>query len=477
VIPFVVLMWQSDATARLALTQGLLASISDFGVGALVTGGEAAFDARAEGPRDAYGVQARGLYGRALNFSAQGESSAPADNLSAQVGGDVSFQITPRLRFSLDTQNYLASRFGVRAVDELAARDPFIDGNRLEYTTGAGLGLHASTSRRSTFRASAGYTQAGALAASAPEALGVDAHATRGSVALAYDLGPNDTITPELRYAFTHFYHAIYGPLPGSTAGVQIERGPADIHAVTALVEETHAFGPRLLGGASLGVTAATPPPILPTRGAIFAPEARLSLRYFAPRYRLHAAYGFEYTSLGPRVGFGNQHQGLFEISFRPVRGSRYRDLQIVGIGRAAFGSAPVALNPPQRGGSMPPRATTGTLNTTSVAAGGRIDYPLRRGLSVLGAVDLQFLRGQFDPPPPGGSAPARFQTVVTLGIAGVLSTDPERTVLRDPGEQEEEDRLRQRGEMPPMQRSPRPAEDTPAQKASDEEAAASPRP
>jgi hypothetical protein len=482
VIPVVVvLMWQSDATARLGLNQSFLASISDLGNGALVTGAEASLEARAQGPRSAYGVHTRGLYGRVLNLSTGTGPSAPADNLSAQVSGDAGFQITPRLRLSLDTQNYLANRFGVRATDELAARDPFLYGDRFEYLTGGGLGLYANTSRRSTLRVTTGYAQTGALAATSPEAVGVDTHGARGSVAYAFDVGPNDTLTPELRYAFTHFYHAIYGPAPAmppsnvergsaprSLYAVALERGPADIHAVTALVGETHAFGRRTLGEASLGVTAATPPPILHTSGAVFAPEVRLSLRYFGPRYRMHAAYDFEYASLGPRIGFGSQHQGLFEISFRPVRGSRYRDLQITGLGRAGFGSAQVALRPSRSPNPMSPSAATGTLNTATVAAGGRIDYPIRRGLSALGALDLQFVRGWFGPPS-GVPSSAHLQTVVTLGIAGVLSTDRERTVLRDPGVEEEEDRRRQRRDLAPIEASPRPVEAAPSKEPIDE--------
>jgi hypothetical protein len=469
--PLVFAMWQSDATVRVALEQSVQASVTPFGAGALVPGGEAAFEASTFDPRSAYGIRARGLYGLVLSLPGSGNTAEPAHNLSAEASADAGYQITPRLRLTLDTQSYLANRFGVRATDELAARDPFLEGSRLEYTIGAGPGLYATTSRRSTVRASFGYAQAGALAASSQDAVGVDTHTARGSLAEGYDLGPNDTITPELRYTFTHFYHALYGVGQGSAPAVPagmgqgaastassgtdqgsasvapsdiaLVRGPADIHTATALVGETHTFGRRLLATASFGMTVATPPPMLHSTAPVFAPEAHLSMSHFAQRSRITATYSYAYTSLGPRIGFGSQHNGTLEMSLRPVRGAKYRDFMLHGIGRAAFGSAPVAANP-ELGPGPPPE---GTLSTTTAAAGARVEYPLRRGLVMLGGFDLQFTHGVFDPEPAAGSPAPRLVMIATLGIAGTFSTDPNRTVLRDPDDEEDDARRKQRGE------------------------------
>ena len=252
-IPLFLLLWPSDVTVRLAAEQGAQVGVTDVAASAFFTGGEGTLLARASGPESAYGLRARGLYGRMWSLS--DGASAPLDTLSAELSGDVGVHLTPHLSLSLSTQSYLANRFGVRATDALAARDPFLFGSRLEYTTSAEGGLFATLSPRSTFHLSGGYAQAGGLAAALPDAVGVDTHAPWGSLGLFYELGPRDTLSPELRYSFTHFYHALYDR--------DLHRGPADIHALTATLGETRAISRRLLGTARLGFTVATPPPIL----------------------------------------------------------------------------------------------------------------------------------------------------------------------------------------------------------------------
>src|SRR5262249_25415391 len=152
-------------------------------------------------------------------------------------------------------------------------------------------------------------------------------------------------------------------------------------------------------------------------------------------------AYGF--TSLGPRVGAGNEHIGSIEITVRPLPGASHRDLLVSGVIRAALGSAPVAANPPLNTGSSPPPPVMGRVTTTTIAAAGRVEAPLRRGLVAFGGVDLALSGGTFDPAPRSGQAAERLVSVVTFGIAATFSTDPRETVRRDP--EEEDDAARRR--------------------------------
>jgi hypothetical protein len=441
-IPFLLLLWPSDVTARIAAEQGAQVGLTDVAESALCAGGEAALWARAEGPESASGLRTKGLYRRMWSLAG---GASPTDTLSAELAGDVGVHVTPRLSLSLSTQNYLANRFGTRATDALAARDPFLTGSRLEYTVGGEAGLAATLSRRTTFRLSGGYAQAGGLAASRPEAVGIDTHAPTGSISLSYELGPKDTLSPELRYSFTHFYHALYDR--------DLHRGPADIHAVTATLSETRAFTRRLVGAAGLGFTVSTPPPILRSRAPIASPEAKISLGYLARRAKLTAGYTYGFTSLGPRIGAGSQHTGSLEITLRPLPGASHRDLLVHGVIRASFGSAPVAANPPLNTGPSPSPDPTGTVTTTTVAAVGRVEAPLRPGLAVTASVDLALLRGAFDPAPPGSQPGIKLSTMMMLGIAGTFSTDPSQTIRRD--SEEEDDEAQRRNATKSPQESP----------------------
>jgi hypothetical protein len=63
---------------------------------------------------------------------------------------------------------------------------------------------------------------------------------------------------------------------------------------------------------------------------------------------------------------------------------------------------------------------------------------PLLRAVALRGGVDLQLARGALDPAPAGGSPGLQLQAVVLIGISVTLSTDPARTVRKDPLEEEQ---------------------------------------
>lgn len=473
-LPLVIALWQSDATVRAALEQSAQASLTRVGTGTLLTGGEVSADVQGIAPTAAYALGVRGLYTRALTFSGPGALVFPANNGAGELFGDATFQLAPRVRLVIGTQDYITTRYGIRASDALALADPFFYANRVEYSIGGDASLLAITSPRGALRVSGGYTQQGGLFAAAPgsttgespapgepssttdpifaSTTGVDAHVVRASVAESYDLTRRDRVTPELRYVYTHYYHAL-GGVPTTqvqTIGPFIF-GEADIHAATALFGEAHTFGRRWIGQVTAGVTTATPPPILrsglvalPPQGlgyvsssVVVAPELRLAMSYAAPRYRASAGYTYAYASLGPRIGYGLSHSGLAEVSFRPVRGAKYRDLLMAATARATFGAAPVAPTPANPmsmpGGTGLSPTSLSILRTSSVAAGGRVEYPIRRGLVALASVDVQYVNSTYEPTPPAGAPVSQLLTLAVVGVAGTLSTDPSRTVARDP--------------------------------------------
>lgn len=430
--PFPLPLWETDATARAAVEQSVAANVTDVGSGALLSGVEGSFETLARASRAEYGLELAGAYARATYVSIGAGASAPSDSASASLEGRASWETSPRTTLSFGSAGYLATRLGVRADDALAQRDPFLFGSRLQYTIGAGPGLGVVTSRRSHLGLSARYEQTGALTAEDPRAVGIDTH--QGSVGLRYDheLSDVDTIGPVLEYSFTHFYNALLD--------VDLTRGPADVHAGTALMAVTHAFGRRTTLSAGAGLTAASPPPIVISRSRtpVIAPAARAGLGYEAGRYELSLEYTYQYTSLGARIGYGQEHDAVAELSLRPLRGGAYRDVVLTGVARLAVGSAPVAASPPLAipGQPAPSQASLeGTLSTITAAAGAQLSYPLTLGLMLFGGVDLEFVRARFDPPPTAGSSTGALRTIWTVGLAGTLSTD-RRALLPEPDDE-----------------------------------------
>lgn len=423
---FVLPMWDSDVTARAAVEQSVASNVGDMGSGALMAGVGGSVEGSLRGESSRYGFSVDGSYERVFQISLDAARSTPSDSVSARLGGGAGWALSPRADLSMATAGYLATRLGVRAADALAARDPFLSGNRLQYTLSGGPTLSISTSRRSAARLDVGYEQAGALSADDPAAVGIDAHTGRAQVSTALELGALDTLTPELRYEITQYHHALLD--------TELTRGEARVHAGAALLSASHELTRNASTLVSGGVTVASPPPVLSSRDVVVAPTARVGLTYVQERYRLTAGYSYAYTSLGPRIGFGHEHEASLEASFRPARGGATRDLIVTGIARFSTGSAPVAANPPLHlalGAPAPSRE--GSLSTTTALAGAEIAYPLARGIALRGGVDLEYVRAALDPAPSAGEAGGSLRSIVMAGISGTLSTDRHRTVHRDP--------------------------------------------
>lgn len=408
-------------TARAAVEQSVAASVTDVGSGALLSGAEGSLATSARERRADYNLELAGAYARATYVSIGAGASAPSDSASASLEGSAAWETSPRTTLSLASAGYLATRLGVRADDALAQRDPFLFGNRLQYTISAGPGLGVVTTRRSHLALSARYEQTGALTAEDPRAVGIDTH--QGLLGLRYDheLSDVDTIAPTLEYTYTHFYNALLD--------VDLRRGPADIHSGTALVVVTRALSRRITASVGGGLTAASPSPIVTSRSRapVIAPAARAGLEYEAGRYEASLAYTYQYTSLGARIGYGQEHDAIAGLELRPVRGGAYRDVVLTGVARLAVGSAPVAADPPLAIPGQPPpppSSQEGTLSTIAAAAGAKVAYPLALGLMLYGGVDLEFVRARFDPPPTAGQSTGSLRTIWTFGLSGTLSTD-----------------------------------------------------
>ncbi|WP_437737798.1 hypothetical protein [Sorangium sp. So ce1335] len=433
---FVLPMWDSDVTARAAVEQSVASNVGDVGTGALMAGVQGAVEGSLRGEVSRYGFGLDGSYERVFQVSLGAVRAAPSDSVSARLGGGAGWAISPLADLSMAAAGYLATRLGVRADDALAARDPFLFGNRLQYTLSGGPALSITTSRRAAVRVGAGYEQAGALSADDPSAVGVDAHTGRADVSTSVDLGPRDTLTPELRYEVTQYHHALLD--------TELTRGAARVHAGAALLSESHELTRNVSTRVSGGFTVASPPPVLASRDAVLAPTARAGLTYVAERYRLTAGYAYEYTSLGPRIGFGHEHEASLEASFRPVPGGATRDLVVTGVARFSSGSAPVAASPPLHlDPGAPAPAREGSLSTITALAGAEIAYPLARGVALRGGVDLEYVRAALDPAPRAGEAGGSLRSIVSAGISGTLSTDRHRTLPRDPDSAWDDERRR----------------------------------
>ncbi|WP_437593807.1 hypothetical protein [Sorangium sp. So ce1000] len=423
---FVLPMWDSDVTARAAVEQSVASNVGDVGSGALMAGVVGSVEGSLRGAVSRYGFSVDGSYERVFQVSLDAARLTPSDSASARLGGGAGWALSPRADLSMAAAGYVATRLGVRADDALAARDPFLSGDRLQYTLSAGPALSITASRRSSVRLGVGYEQAGALSADDPAAVGIDAHTGRAEASTSVDLGALDTLTPELRYEFTQYRHALLD--------ADLTRGAARVHAGAALLSESHELTRNLSTRIAGGVTVASPPPVLSSRDAVIAPAARLGLTYVRERYRLTAGYAYAYTSLGPRIGFGHQHEASLEASFRPARGGATRDLIVTGVARLSAGSAPVAANPPLHlSPGAPAPSGEGSLSTTTALAGAEVSYPLWRGIALSGGVDLEYVRAALDPAPRAGAPGGSLRSIVTAGLSGTLSTDRHRTIRRDP--------------------------------------------
>ena len=446
-LPLLLPFWDTDVTVRAAVEQSAQASATTLGSGAVLAGGQLDVDAQAAGPRAFYTAAAHVEYARAFDVAVGGGAGTPADDLDADATLGGTWTLSPWTTLDLEAEGSLATTYGVRADTQLIELDPFLFGQRLEYAAGGDLSLSLDPWSRAGITVEGGYLQAGALAADTPGAIGVDTHEGHAAASSSWDLGPRDTLTPALRYTYTHYYHALLD--------ADFHRGAADIHEIALTAAASHEIARGFRGTATAGASVGTPMPLLGwqsrSRPAVIAPDAGLSLRWTGRRARVTARYAYTYTSLGPRIGYGQQHSATVRVDVRPREGARYRDLALRGTLRLAHGTAPLAgdedtLVVPGMGPALP---ASGRLTTTTLAAGTRVDVPLLRGLALTAGVNLRAVRGT-DPRPAGGTGTGEIMGIFTLGLAMTVSTDRGRTVTHDPEAEQEETARRTRWTGPP---------------------------
>ncbi len=410
----------TDATAAVTVEQSAVTGITPgggYGLALTSVDGSARIVTRAA--RAAFLFDVSGRYGRAL--AASRGAMFPQD-LAGTAATRLDVVTSPRTALSFGADGLLASRLGLRASNELTVRDPFLQG-RVIYTVGSRFGFSAATTPRQVARFEAGYTQAGAVAAESPEAVGMDSHAVLASASYSWVAGRRFRFGPILRAGFTHFEHALLD--------VDLTRGRADVTTVSGLGTATFEISRRILGTAALGMTRASPPTFLKEATEVLAPEVRFDTRVSRRGYGFVGTYGYSYSSLGPRIGFGAQHAAALEMWSRPREGRDFRSVIARGILRFRHGEAPLAATPRlgvPRGTPVP----VGSIVTTAVAAGGTLGMPLATGLLLTGGVDFELITTRLDPDPTSASAPM-FRTMVTIALSAIGSTDPARRVPRDP--------------------------------------------
>src|SRR5262249_1176382 len=151
-------------------------------------------------------------------------------------------------------------------------------------------------------------------------------------------------------------------------------------------------------------------------------------------RARVDARASYAYTSLGPRLGFGQQASVRLKVDVRPADGAARRDLLVHGTLRFARGASPLGVDPPLTlPGMPPPPPATGKLTTTTLSAGARVDVPVARGFAFTTGGDLGLAHGAIDPAPVYGGARVQIVATLTFGIAATVSTDKRRMFARDP--------------------------------------------
>jgi len=436
VLPIHLLLWETDATLRAAIQQTVQASVAPLAVSALKSGGELACDARAAGPRSLFTAEAQARYARAIDLG----GGPPADDAGFDASASATWTPSPLSSLALTTQGSLATTWGIRADSLLLERDPFLDTPRLEYGLGADLAYTRTTTPRAELAIDGGLAQEGALAADVPSVVGADSREAHGGVSYSVDVAPRLSLTPEVRYAFTRYEHALLD--------VDRRRGRADVHATSFLLGGSRRVSPDLRINASAGLTLASPMPIAATHALVVAPEAGVGVRWGGRRAQLTARYTWSYSSLGPRIGYGQQHALTLRMTAWPL--ARPRGTVLRATLRAGHGAAPIGADPPPVLPGLPPPPVTGQLVKTTLAARAVMEIPVARGWAVTSGIDLLFARGHLDPAPPGGEPRRQLTGMLTLGLAATVSTDKRRRFPRDPGSDEDDARRRegvQRGE------------------------------
>jgi hypothetical protein len=446
-LPFHLPLWETDATLRAAVVQSAQASVTSLGSGAVLLGGDVTADARAASERAAYLATLHAAYAHAFDVAVGGGAGPPSYNLDADTTLSAGWTLTPRTFVSLDTEASLATTYGVTADTQLLALDPFLYAQRLEYALGHTLGFSFEPTPRSGVDVEVGYLTTGALSAEAiqgvppSELVGVDTHEGHASVSYSYDLGPRDSLAPELRYDFAHYYHALLdATLERSQA--ELQRGPADIHTGTLSLAASHELARGLTLRVSGGVSVGDAMPAVHADHPVVAPDAGLTLRWTGRSARVTARAAYAYTSLGPRIGFGQQLSATLKVDARPFEGARYRDLLVHGTLRFAHGGAPLGADPQPVVPGLPVLPATGTLTATTLAARTQVEIPVARGLAFTTGGELAFARGAVDAGPTLSQVSSEVLATVSVGLAFTVSTDERRRVPKDPeADQEEEAR------------------------------------
>lgn len=422
-LPFYLPLWETDATLRVIAQESVRASLISAGSLASLTGGEVTCEARAVGPRSLFTVEAHARYARAVDISASEGLGPPSDDVSADVAASASIETSPLSSLTLDLHGSLATPLGTRADTLSLTLDPFLDAQRLEYAMGADLTYSLTATPRSDLSLDAGVAQGGALAADIPGAVGADSREAHGGISVSLDAGPRTSFTPELRYTFTHYTHALYD--------LDMRRGPADVHEATWSLGASRKLSQELSATAGAGVTMASPMPYLHTRGPLFSPEVSLGLRYRRPRAQITARYGYVYSSLGPSVGHGQQHSATVRVLAWPF--AHARDVVFDGRARVTHGAMPLAADP-----ESPALPADGVLNTTKVTVRASLEIPIGRRFAVLPGFNLSLSHGVVTPASERGERVAVTATL-TLGLAATLSTDKRRLKPRSPGADEDD--------------------------------------
>lgn len=429
-LPLLLPLAQSDIGARAGVEESYVQSASNLSSSSFMTGVTAGASGRTAGKSSSLSFDASAYYGRLVQVTI-GASDGPAtNNYSASLGTGATFEIGPATQLSFEGAGFIASRLAVQADNLLAARDPFL-GDRVEYSVSATSRLSGAATSRLGYALSTGYLGAGGITSSDPRAVGADLHGVRATVSFPYELAPRTSMSPELAYGYSHYYNALLDS--------NLRRGPADVQSGRALLSLTQVLSHRLLASAGGGVSVASPPPIFGSDAAVVAPEARASATYLSSSSSVNVSYSYAYTSLGPRIGFGQQHMGVVEFAILPVSGGPWRDLEVRWATSVSYGSAPVEialLSMPTSG--LPP-TQEGKLTTFSTATGVHIALPLVRGFEVTSGYELQVSRGTFSPPT-GQDAGMQLGSVLSVGLLAVTSTDPQQMLRRSVvGERAEE--------------------------------------
>jgi hypothetical protein len=429
-LPFFVPLAENDVSARLGVEESFVTNVTSLGTQSILTGGRTGLRATSRDEGAFYGLDLSGYYGRLTTVTLGADDQAPRNNYSGSAGAHASWELGPMTQLYVDGAGFIASRLAVRSNNPLAARDPFLK-DRVEYALDDGLAIGGAVSRRTSYRLGAGYVGAGGVQSSEPDAVGPDLHGAKATFTLPYELGPRTYLGPDLRYAYTHFYHALLDS--------EFHRGVVDVHAGTAALALTRIFDRRTMAMVAGGVTVATPPTILGSTAPIVSPDVRVTATYLSRSSRATAGYSFAYTSLGPRIGYGHRHQGTVEIATRPIDGSKWRDMELRWIGSVSYGSAPmdIVLLTLPTAGALPTQ--NGTLTTFTTIAGAHLDLPIVPGVVLTGGYDLEFVKASFDPTPPGGEPSSQVIGIASVGITGVLSTN--RRDLVKPEQQDVDER------------------------------------